>query len=95
MTKERSKPLTDLGKDLDGLRPKTYGSQGCRVAGLISEIRSDHGEEIASKFASLCGDTAYSVSAIINIVRAHGYKLGKDAVSRHRKRGTKDGCNCV
>lgn len=87
--------MSNLGKDLDTLIESTNAKNACRVKELISGIRIDHGDDVAEKFAQLIGDKSYPVNGLVITARTHGYKIGKDSVTRHRRRGVSGGCDCV
>ena len=87
--------MSDIEKAFDAIIEKGKHKHPCRVHEVISQISEDHGEAVAEKFAELSGSKAYPVQSVILTLREHGYRLGKDAVARHRKRGSTGGCECI
>lgn len=86
--------MSDIESELDALIQQKDLRKACRIARLRIDIEKDHGSTIADKLTSVVDDSAYPVSRVVEIMRSHGYPLGKDALGRHRKRGGQGGCDC-
>lgn len=86
--------MSDIEKAFDAIIEKGKHRNTCRIQEITNEIRQAYGEDVAQKFSEIAGSKAYPVNSVILTLREHGHRLGKDAVARHRKRGSSGGCEC-
>ena len=86
--------MSDFSQDIDALISGVSEPARCPVARLLKKIESDHGKDVADKFANVANDQNYSAAKIIGIATKHGYKIGRDSIHRHRRKGMADGCVC-
>ena len=86
--------MTDIETAFDALLNEGTSRHSCRVQAIREDITEAHGKDVAEKFYELATSPKYAMRKVIAVVRAYGYKIGKDSVTKHRKRGELGGCNC-
>lgn len=68
---------------LDEIRQEQAGRK--RVQCRVGQVLLEMDESDASDLLDALGDYSIQHVTISNVLRAHGYEMGKDAVPAHRK----------
>jgi hypothetical protein len=87
-----SSPQIDSGallEDLAGLQPGV-GGHTCRTAHALGQIP----EDVRRVALAALDNPVISSTALCKVLNKHGFQLTTGQVSRHRRRGTPNGCKC-
>lgn len=86
--------MSNFNDDLDDFVKEVSIPNKCPVSRLLNHIDTDHGKDVSIKFNQIINDPVYSAPRISTLLRNHGYKLGRDSIYKHRRKGQSDGCIC-
>jgi len=88
--------VSGLSDDIDALvENKEFNRKTCNVMRVIRQVELEQGVDVADKVRKIVEDNNYSGNRVIAVLRKNGYRLGRESLMRHRKRGNSDGCVCA
>lgn len=86
--------MSDFNSDIEDLINNVNKPRQCSVGKALSKIDSEHGTDVHDKLVALIENPDYSSARISTLLKKHNYKVGRDSITRHRRKGTNDGCIC-
>ena len=84
-----------MAKDLDSFIQKSTMREKCSIQRLVGDVADKEGNEVADKLQSIIDNEAFSCNQLALLLRRNGYRVGRDTLVRHRRRGTPEGCICA